>query len=76
MPFYNYHGALAGFAAYKNHVSFGFGADVLQNEDRQLLEEGGYKTGKKTVQIKFDQEVPTTAITQLLKATAKVNESQ
>ena len=31
VPFYKYHGALAGFAAYKNHVSFGFGADVLQS---------------------------------------------
>ena len=56
VPFYKYYGALAGFAAYKNHVSFGF-ADVLQSEDRKMLEEKGYITGKKTIQIKFDQKV-------------------
>ncbi len=76
VPIYNYHGILAGFAVYKNHVSFGFGADVLQNRDRKMLEEKGYKTGKGTMQIKFDQEVPTTAIKQILKAKAKMNEAK
>ena len=75
VPFYKYYGALAGFAAYKNHVSFGF-ADVLQSEDRKMLEEKGYITGKKTIQIKFDQKVPTTAIKQILKAQAKMNEAK
>jgi uncharacterized protein len=64
-PFYKYHGVLAGFAAFKNHVSFGF-ATVLQIEDRKMLEEKGYKTGKKTIQIRFDQKVPTTMIQQIL----------
>ena len=76
VPFYKYHGELAGFAAYKNHVSFGFGAGVLQSKDRKMLEEKGYKTGKGTMQIKFDQEVPTTAIKQILKAKAKMNEAK
>ena len=76
VPIYKYHGVLAGFAAYKNHVSFGFGADVLQNEDRKMLEEKGYKLGKGTMQIKFDQEVPTTAIKQILRAKAKMNEAK
>ena len=75
VPFYKYHGALAGFAVYKNHVSFG-GAAALQSEDRKMLEEKGYKTGNKTIQIKFDQKVPTTAIRQILKAQAKMNESK
>jgi uncharacterized protein YdhG (YjbR/CyaY superfamily) len=76
VPFYKYHGELAGFAAYKKHVSFGFGAGVLQSKDRKMLEEKGYKTGKGTMQIKFDQEVPTTAIKQILKAKAKMNEAK
>jgi len=76
VPIYKYHGILAGFAAYKNHVSFGFGAAVLQSKDRQMLEKKGYKTGKKTVQIKFDQKVPTTAIKKILKAKAKMNEAK
>ncbi len=76
VPFYKYQGELAGFAAYKNHVSFGFGAAVLQNKDREKLEKQGYKTGKGTMQIKFDQKVPTTAIKQILKAKAKMNEAK
>jgi Kef-type K+ transport system membrane component KefB len=32
------------------------------------FEEKGYKTGKGTIQIKVDQEVPTTVIMQILKA--------
>jgi uncharacterized protein len=76
VPFYRYHGALAGFAAYKNHVSFGVGADVLQGNDRETLEKEGYKTGKKTIQIRFGQEVPTTAIEQILAAIAQTNEAQ
>ena len=71
VPFYKYHGVLAGFAAFKNHVSFGF-CVTLQSKDRETLEKKGYITGKKTIQIKFDQKVPTTAIKQILKA--KMNE--
>ncbi len=73
VPFYWYYGALAGYATFKNHVGFGF-AFVLRSEDRKMLEEKGYTTGKKTIQIKFDQKVPSTALKQILKAQAKMNE--
>ena len=76
VPFYKYHGILAGFAAFKNHVSFGFCEIVIQSKDREMLGKKGYITGKKTIQIKFDQKVPTTAITQILKAQAKMNEAK
>ena len=76
VPFYKYHGELAGFAAYKNHVSFGFGAGVLLCKDRKMLEDKGYRTGKGTMQIRFDQKVPTTAIRQILKTKAKMNEAK
>ena len=75
IPFYKYHGILAGFAVFKNHVSFGFAA-LLQSKDRKILEKKGYITGKKTIQIRFDQKVPTTSIKQILKAKAKMNESK
>ena len=75
IPFYKYHGILAGFAVFKNHVSFGFAA-LLQSKDREILEKKGYITGKKTIQIKFDQKVPTTSIKQILKAKAKMNEAK
>ena len=76
VPFYKYHGELVGFATYKKHISFGFGAGVLQSKDRKMLEEKGYKTGKGTMQIKFDQKVPTTVIKKILKAKAKMNEAK
>jgi uncharacterized protein YdhG (YjbR/CyaY superfamily) len=76
VPIYKYHGILAGFAAYKNHVSFGFGADVLQSKDREKLEKKGYKLGKGTMQIRFGQEMPTTAIKQIIKTKAKMNEAE
>ena len=74
VPFYKYHGALAGFATYKNHVSFGLATGVIESKDRVMLEKKGYITGTKTIQIKFDQKVPTAAIKQILKA--KMNEAK
>jgi uncharacterized protein YdhG (YjbR/CyaY superfamily) len=65
---------LSGFRAYKNHVSLEIWADELQSEHRELLEDNGYKTGKRTFQIKYDQEVPTTAIKKILKAQAQMSE--
>ena len=76
VPFYKYHGQLGGFAAYKNHVSFGPWVDVLKSKDRKMLEKKGYITGKRTIQIRYDQKVPTTAIKQILKAKAKMNENK
>lgn len=75
VPFYKYHGLLAGFAALKNHVDFGL-AFAFQSKDRKMLEKKGYITGKKTIQIKFDQKVPTTTIKKILKAKAKMNEAE
>jgi len=76
VPIYRFHGILGGFAVYKNHVSFGFGADVLQIEDREMLEERGFKIGKGTMQIRFDQEVPATVIEKILRAKAEMNEAK
>jgi uncharacterized protein len=76
VPFYKHHGALAGFAAYKNHVSFGFSAEVLEDEDRKTLEETGYVAGKKTIRIRFDQEVPTAVVKRILRAQAGMNEGK
>jgi len=76
VPFYDYYGELAGFAAYKKHVSFGFGADVLQKKDREILEKQGYNLGKGTMNIKFDQEMPIEAIKKIRKKKAKINEEK
>lgn len=72
VPIYRYHGILAGFDVAKHHVSFG--ADALQDEDRDLLKKEGYKTGKRTIQIKFGQKVPAEIIRKILIEQAKINE--
>lgn len=71
VPIYKYNGILAGFSVAKKHVSFGI--DSLKDENRKILEEKGYKTGKKTVQIKFDQKVPKAELKQLIKEQSKIN---
>ncbi len=76
VPFYRYHGALVGFASFKNHVSFGLGLSGLSRADREILEKQGYKTGSKIIQIRFDQKVPTGMIKQILKAQARLNEAK
>lgn len=72
VPIYKYNGILAGFDVAKQHVSFGI--DSLKEEDRKALKEKGYKTGKSTVQIKFDQKVPMAEIKQLIKEQLIINE--
>ncbi len=75
VPFYKYHGLLAGFSVFTSHVSFGL-AFALDDEIRVKLAEKGYKTGSKTIQIKFDQSLPTVEIKQILIARAKINEAK
>lgn len=75
-PCYKYHGMLAGFDAYKNHIGFEIWADELQNEDRKTLEEKGYKPGSRTFQIRYDQKVPTAVIKKMLEVQAKINEGK
>ncbi|MEI7918286.1 MAG: DUF1801 domain-containing protein [Candidatus Saccharibacteria bacterium] len=72
VPFYKYNGLLAGFSVFTSHVSFGL-AFALDDEVRAELAEKGYKTGSKTIQIKFDQPVPTAEIKQILIKRAKEN---
>ncbi len=76
VPFYRFYGQLVGFAAYKKHVSVGFGADVIENKDRHTLEQEGYKVGIGTIQIRYDQKVPVTILEKILKEKAATNDSQ
>lgn len=75
-PYYRFHGMLAGFDALKNHVSFEIWADELQAEHRDQLEERGYKTGKRTFQIAYEQDVPAAVIETLAKVKAKANQNK
>jgi len=71
VPIYKFNGILAGFDVAKSHVSFGI--DSLNEVTKKILETKGYKTGKRTIQIKFDQEVPKTEIIQLIKDQLSLN---
>ncbi len=74
VPFYRYHGEVGGFDAFKEHVSFGIGYDILDVE-REGLAAKGYKLGKGTIQIPFDVPVPAAEIERMLRARAKQNKS-
>lgn len=76
VPFYHYHGEVVGFDRFKKHVSFGYGKGVLEDSDREKLEAKGYKFGKGTMQIKFDQKVPVTVIKKIIKTKVKMNEAK
>jgi uncharacterized protein YdhG (YjbR/CyaY superfamily) len=76
IPFYRYHGLLSGYSVFKEHVSYGMGGENLSDEMRKTLEKKGYKTGKKIVQIRFDQKIPVSEIKQLLKEQVKINENK
>ncbi len=67
VPFYKFEGVHVGFAAFKNHATFGIGADVLSDKHREELKKKGYQTGKETIQIKYSQQVPTEYLELLLK---------
>jgi uncharacterized protein YdhG (YjbR/CyaY superfamily) len=72
-PYYKFQGMLGGFDVFKNHISFEIWADELQSKDRTWLEEKGYKTAKRTFQIRYTQKVPTSIIQQMVQALAKRN---
>ncbi len=75
VPFYRYHGEIGGFSAFKSHVSVGLSAEALGDDDRAALEAKDYKVLKATLQIRFDQKVPSAAIKRILKAKVKLNEA-
>jgi uncharacterized protein YdhG (YjbR/CyaY superfamily) len=75
-PYYKLNQWLVGFDLYKQHVSFEIYEGQLPGEIRKALEEKGYRTGNKSVQIRYDQKVPTTAIRKLAKAQVKLGEAK
>ena len=75
VPFYKYYGLLAGFSVFAHHASFGL-AFALDDKIRETLEAKGYKAGSKTVQIRFDQEVPDAEIRQILEMKANINKTK
>ena len=73
VPFYHERGEVVGFSLAKHHVSVGMGAKVLTGVRRQKLEKSGYRTGKGTVQVRFDQAIPVTLFREMLEEKLKLN---
>ncbi len=73
VPIYRYHGELVGLSYAKKHVTFGFGLGVLIDDLRAELEDEGFGLGKQTLRIRFDQQVPVSAITRIIEAQVRAN---
>lgn len=73
-PYYKYHGWMTGVTLYTKHLGVEIW-DGLSNDDREELENLGYKTGSKNFQIKYDQAVPSILLTRLVQAQAARNKT-
>jgi len=70
MPYYNYHGALAWFAAFKNHVGIFIRPPIVQEHKRELK---SYVTTKSAVHFPMNKPLPTALIRKLVEARAAKN---
>lgn len=66
VPSYHRGGQIAGFSVARRHATIGFPAGALRDTDRQALEAAGYRLGKYTVQVGFDQPAPAEVIARIL----------
>ncbi len=55
VPVFWQHRILFGFAAYKDHISFGPGSAAIKRFSKELAK---HKTGKGTIQIPYNQPLP------------------
>jgi len=73
MPYYNHHGRLAYYAAFKRHVSlFAWGSPMKQF----AREVKPYRTSTGTLQFRYGTTIPAPLIRKLLKARVKDNEAK
>lgn len=75
IPFYEYHGRLAYFAAFRDHVSlFAAPSRAIQKAFAQELEL--YQTGKSTLRFPIGSKVPVGLVKRLVRARMKENEAK
>ncbi len=70
MPYYSYHGRLAYFAGYKNHIGFYPMASSITKFKKEI---SGYKNAKGSVQFPLDKPLPVKLITRMIAFKAKEN---
>jgi uncharacterized protein YdhG (YjbR/CyaY superfamily) len=71
MPYYQYKGKQAYFAAFKDHVSLFAMPPIVGAGKRELQK---YQSGKSTLRFSLDQELPVTLIRKLVRARVRMNE--
>jgi len=72
-PYYKYHGWVVGFDTYAKHIGIEIW-DGLTDDEREDLEDAGYKTGSRTFQVRFDQTIPSEHIKKLVALQVERNE--
>ena len=72
IPYYNYHGALVWFAAFKNHIGIFLRPPVIAEHKRDLK---GYETTKSAVHFSMNKPLPVELIRKLIKARIAKNEA-
>lgn len=73
MPYYSYKGRLAYFAAFKDHVSLFAMPPIVGAEKGELRK---YQTGKSTLRLMLDEELPVPLIRKLVRAGVRRNETR
>jgi len=70
MPYYDYHGRLAYFAAHVHHIGLYIPPPVIEEHKKNLKH---YETTKATVRFPIDKPLPVTVIKGLIKTRMKKN---
>jgi len=70
MPYYDYHGALVWFAAFKNHVGIFIRPPIIREHKRELK---GYITTKSAVHFQMNKPLPIALVRKLVRAAAAKN---
>lgn len=70
MPAYKFHGPLAYYAAYKNHIGFYPIPSAIEAFQKELSR---YKCSKGAVQFPLDEPLPLDLVTKMVKWRAKEN---
>lgn len=71
MPYYAFHGRLAYFAAFTNHVSIFVSRAIVKAHQKEL---GRYKTSTATVQFPIGTPIPAALVKKLVKAQVREND--
>lgn len=73
MPYYHYHGRLAYFGYFKNHISL-FAMPPVPDEFKKILKT--HIRGKATIQFSIDEKLPAGILKKIIQARMKRNEEK